>query len=232
MMDIKRYFSLKLLSNFRSIFFKIKNTKKNVFLFFPSVIACIIIVFILPLFFLLYSTNKKREHLIQAEKRIESLEIKAKQTELIRSRAGLFIKQLQTADKEFLKHQIESLTFLQKEKKALEFFFKTPVIKESFSLLERQKQLEKNKIAFEEISINEKEKIQEKIYTLKAPMEIDFIDLQKLLDTIESPSSIFSCERPQLIFQKFTLKRKKLSQSYELLECDFKLIERNLMEKL
>ena len=213
-MDIKQYFSLKLPSSFKDIFFKIKNTKKNALLLFPGSIACIIILALIPLFTFLYVGYKKQGRLIQAEERIASLEIKAKKTALIRSRASLFIKQLQSADKEFLNHHVEALSFLNKEKKALEIFFKTPIMKESFSLSERKKYLEENKIVLEEISKKEKENIQEKIYALKVPIEIDFSDLQSLLKNIESPS----LEKPQLIFQKITLKRNQFYKVMKLHE--------------
>jgi hypothetical protein len=231
-MNIKQYFSLKLSNSFKDFFSTIKKIKKQELFLLPGVIFSIIILLLIPFFFITSSIHRKYQELIKAEERIESLEIKARKTALIRSRASFFIKQLQAADKEFVKHHIESMTFLDKERKAIEVFFKTPIMKESFSLLDRKKQLEENKISLEQVSCVEKEKIQEKVYNLKTPIEIDINDLQRLLNNIENPSAVFSKERPQLIFQTFTLRRKKLSQSYELFECDFKLIERNLTEKL
>lgn len=232
MMGIKQQLSLKLSSSFKNIFLKTKGLKKTSLVFFPGVIASVIVAFIVPLFFIIYSTYIKKENLSRAQERIASLEIKAKKTALIRSRAALFIKQLQGVDKEFLAHQIERLIFLQKEKNALEFFSKTPVFKESYSLAQRKEELEKNTIIFEEIGFHEKESIQERLYAIKHPIEMDFNDLERLLNTIENPLETFSHGRPQLIFQKFTLKKKQISHTYELLECDFKLIERKSMEKL
>ena len=221
-MDIKQYFSLRLPNSCKGVFAKIKNIGRAEYVLLPRMVTCIIVVLFLPFLLIFYSTYQRYQILMQEQGRITSLEIKAKKTALVRSRADSFIKQLQVADKNFIKNRLESLFFLQKERKTLESFLKVAVLKESASLLERQKQLDENGLRFEEEKAHQKEHIQEIIYALKRPVEVDTSDLETLLNTIENP--FFSHQRHQLILQTFTLKRKNISNNYQLFECDFKLL--------
>lgn len=230
-MNTKQHFFLRPLDKLKGLFFKIKQVKSSEYLLLPEAIVCIIVVLLLPLLFISYVTYERYQTLAQAEERIASLEIKAKKTALVRSRASFFIKKLQIADKNSIKNRLEPLLFLHKEKQSVEIFLKASAMKESESLLERQKKLDENRLLFEEVTVFQQEHIQERMYRLKTPVEADASDLQMLLNTIESTSPSFSYLRPQWILQTFTLKRKKISQDYQLLECDFKLLERTLTEE-
>jgi hypothetical protein len=226
-MNTKQAFSLNLLNNLKK---DLAHRKKEL-IFSPWVISLLIGVSVLPLVMLIHSMYTRYEQVSQAEKRIETLEIKAKKTALTRARASSFIKQLQQADPHFLKNTLESMTLLAKEKKNLEFFLNIPMMKESSTLLEREKKLRNNRLSLQEVAHASVENIRENIYVLKKPIEVGADDLQHLLNTMENGSTSFVKEKPQYIFQSFSLKKKILSKNYEVFECDFKVIERLLEDK-
>lgn len=223
---MKPLFSLPLLKSLKEAYTHLKAKGVGEFLLSPKLIIGAFFILMLPLFLVIYSLYHRYDSLVQAEQRIQLLEVKAKKTMLVRSRAAAFIRQLQTADKNFIASHIQPLRFLQQEEKTLQFLRSTPVLEGSRSLMEREATLKNNKVGLQEIVCNEQENIQETLYSLEHPVDIDAEDLNSLLYGIEHAWPT----KPQLMLQSFSLKRKPLSQSYEVFECNFTLLQRNLKD--
>jgi len=165
--------------------------------------------------------------LVHLEERIDALELKAKKTLLARTRAAAFIKQLQEADPHSIKNTLNAMTLLQKEQHYLKFLCGTEILKWSPSLAERRAVLiHKNHIEFYEISKKEMQGLEETLYGLRNPVQLDGEDVNNLLERVER----FPEKKPQSMLQSFTLNTKHLSKEYHVFECDFKLLQRTLKE--
>jgi hypothetical protein len=219
-------FFLPLLKSLKEVCAHLKTKGAGEFFLSPKLIIGACFILMLPLCLVIYSLYHRYDSLMQGEQRIQLLEVKAKKTMLVRSRAAAFIQQIQTADKNFIASHIQPLRFLQQEEKTLQLLRSTPVLERSRSLMERAINLKNNKVGLQKIVCNEQENIQETLYSLEHPVDIDAEDLHVLLYGIEYAWPT----KPQLMLQSFSLKRKSISQSYEVFECNFTLLQRNLKD--
>lgn len=220
------FFSSQRLKFFQNLVANLKSTRAKALLLSPAFFVTTLIIALLPALLLVYFLYHRYDILAKAEQRVHLLELKAKKTMLVRAKVAAFMKQLQTADKNVIPTHLASLRPLAHELKMLKFLRSTEALQESQSLKAREDALKENTFTLCELTQESQHNIQESVYALVQPVEIDFQDLKRLLEGLEQPGR----NKPQALVQSMTLTRKNLSSSYEVFECDFKLLQRTLQE--
>ena len=141
-----------------------------------------------------------------------------------------FLLRYSQAEPYFLDHQIESLTFLQKEKDRLSSLLSHPALPDKAALKERLAYIEgeQNRLVFTEENIRTSAQVIETDEKQRFPIQIDEDDLQKLLSLIEDMpvGNHFSARQgPQLIVRDLKLKKISPLQT-EVFEAEFDLLKR------
>lgn len=162
-----------------------------------------------------------------SKQRVERLKLKAQKTQLIRTRAATFADQLKLARPEYIVKALESKQFLEQEKDQLQQLDHIPLIKESVALQARLETINNSSASLKLIDQVQKNTLQETVYGLNHPLEINPQDLKSLLEEIEESK----LGKPQSILQSMTLIRKNLGEGREVFECDFKFLQRTLKDK-
>ncbi|MBS0623639.1 MAG: hypothetical protein JSS62_03360 [Verrucomicrobia bacterium] len=133
-------------------------------------------------------------------------------------------KHFAKSDPLYLEHRLQSLFFLNKERKALEKLIQSPnytgndtVEKRLFFLTEGA-----NHILLDEHYRQTADGLTETIETSLHPVEIDNEDLKNILDFIEQDHPL----KPQLIIRDFQLTKKAKSSGLEVFDLTFSLIKR------
>jgi len=174
-----------------------------------------------------YILAQQSQTLAKMEKRIERLEVRAKKTQQMRAKAAEFSKRIHEAKENLIIEELSTKELLHKEKERLRILLTTQIVKESRALQARSQKLKENNMLLQQTALAEKGSIQEKIYGLDHPIEIDEEDLTRLLEEIEKPTA----HKPQAFFKTLTLQRKKLAEHNEVFECDFTFLQRTLKDK-
>jgi hypothetical protein len=179
-----------------------------------------------PLFFSCLYILLQYNSLDELEHRFSDACKKGKIALTRKGRKERFLNRYSHADPYFLDNQIESLTFLQKEKRELEALRDHPALADKRSIEERLAFLksDQNRLAFTEEAISTASRIKETEERQRHPVEIEEDDLKKLLSLIEDvPIDSFSPveNAPQVIITDFNLKKKT-----KVLEIEMKLLTR------
>jgi len=142
-----------------------------------------------------------------------------------------FLSRYSDANPYFLNQQIESLLFLQNEKKQIESLLRHPALPRKEALEERLAFLNRgeNRLVFAEENIRSNERINETEEKQRHPVQMEETDLQKLLAILEdlpigSYSPIDGC--PQILIRDFKMKKIKTPLQREVLEIEMDLIKR------
>lgn len=148
-----------------------------------------------------------------------------------KSKKEHFLERYSEADPYFLDNNIESLLFLQKEKKELQALSLHPAMADKHLTEERLKFLDspQNRLAFVEETIRTGLRAKETEERQRHPVEIDEEDLKKLLSLIEDvPIDSFSPleKAPQIMIIDFRLEKKTTSFKTKVLELEMKLLTR------
>lgn len=190
-----------------------------------------LLIGLLPLVFVLMEFLQKRKALLEMEQRIASL------TELIvtnkqKQSQNISVRNYYLgAEHYYIDRELESLSFLQKEKEALEKIIQS----EHFSGNERVQERyafisgKNNRLSFTESNALSENGIQEITEILAHPVELDADDLKEVLARIEGRSiedHIAPAHAPQLIVTDFQIEKKKTPHKNEVFEMNLKLIKR------
>ena len=127
-----------------------------------------------------------------------------------------------TIDTDFMTKRIETVELLKKEKEALtkQTHLQLPG---SERLKERLRFIqEENRLRFVDKGGEKKEGVQEKLFALSHPVEIDGSDLRELLKRLEASEE----RSPLLLISSLKLKKKELPASNEVFECSLEVIKR------
>lgn len=131
------------------------------------------------------------------------------------------------ADPFYLEKQLESLSFLKKEKEALEQLFKSStytgneIAEKRYAYLTSQA----NRLEWLQGSSLTSEGIQQIEIFLAHPVEIDAYDLKEILTRVEGNRK----GKPQLVFTDFKLNKKEHLSGNEVFELNVKLLKREFM---
>ena len=161
------------------------------------------------------------------EEQCNLVKVKAKTAVLRKERREKFLAIHTTSSPFFLDEQIESLTFLKKEKSRLENWASHPALSNKGLISKRIKFLEsgENRMEFMEEEVRISKLHKETIEKQKNPVEMDGDDLKKILSLIEGFPAI-QMQRPQLIVTDFTMRKKVTPLQNEVVEINLDLLKR------
>lgn len=159
-----------------------------------------------------------------------------------KTRKEAFLAKHENSDPYFLDKEIESLCFLNQEKKQLKDWLSHPAVSNKDKLHRRIHFLEngENRLSFSEDEIQVSKTCKETLEKQRYPIEIDPNDLQNLLSIIEEstneekemdnkPSSLKG--RPQLVICNFSMTKKNTPLQNEVFEITMDLLKREFISK-
>lgn len=176
----------------------------------------------LPLIWVPYDYLEKKNKLESIETQLEEVFLSALKKEKSQALNLYVQKHYEGADQNFLS-KLEGLTFLNKEKAAIEEILKKTHLPASFSTEERLLFLQgdKNKIHFSEKTSDSKEGVFESIASFAHPVQVDSSDLRTILQLIEESQ----ISQPQLMITDFKITRKAL-EGNECYDLNIELLKR------
>ncbi len=189
------------------------------------------ILMVIPLFaaaaFLFLQNNRIQE----IEERFAAASTKGKAAFERKAKKEAFLHRYLNADPYFLDQKIESLLFLQNERKQIESWLRHPALPRKESLVERLSFLTEgaNRLVFAEENIRTSGRIQETDEKQRHPVQMHENDLQKLLSLIEDiPVGPYLPPNgaPQLLVRDFRLKKIKTHLHTEIFEVEMDLVKR------
>jgi len=155
----------------------------------------------------------------------------------------LFLKNYENSDPYFLDKEIESLTFLNREKELLKGWLIHPAVSNKEMISRRLQFLEgeENRLCFTEEEIQISSTCKETLEKQRFPIEVDVSDLQTLLTRIENPQNNLAQEkdsqnfwskgRPQLVICNFSMTKKSAPLQNEVLEITMDILKREFLSK-
>lgn len=138
------------------------------------------------------------------------------------------------ADHFYIDKHVETLTFLEPEVESLQKLVNNKNFAGDEAVRKRLEQLTgtANTMVFSEGIVQSTPNFQEVTETLVHPVEINAMDLQKILSRIEGvPIGPFTPgpNRPQLVILDFKLDRKNITEKNEVFNLNLKLLKREFL---
>jgi len=203
-----------------------RHLKPKLLLQNPFFIGGLFAFSLIPFLFAVILLKMRFAQLEENQKHFEQIEWRGKRLVQTQKSRSLFLEKYKQTDPYFLNHAVEGLVFLQPEIDALKVIYGHPTFQSCPAVKERLTRLTKgeNRLAFIEQQREVSQLIEEIRYKQQTPIEVNGEDIKNILSIIEGVS-VGSYEppafRPQLVVQRFDLKRESLlgRESY-FLEMD------------
>lgn len=137
---------------------------------------------------------------------------------------NLIRKTYADADHFYIDHQLETMSFLKKEKEGLEALFQNRAYTGNDAAEQRYAFItgEKNRFLMTQGNIQTAENIRQSTEVLSHSVELSFSDLDELLSRIEEKQP----GQPQLLITHLRLNRKQIATGGEVFETQLKLLKR------
>jgi hypothetical protein len=169
------------------------------------------------------------------EERFEMAARKEKLAFERRQKKEKFLQQYADSDPYFVNRQIESLSFLQKEKSLLESLLYHPASIDKQPLQERLLFIEsgENKLSFVEENIRSSKEIKETEEKQRHPVQMEEEDLQRILSLLENVaigSYLPTVQNPQILIRDFRMKKIKNPMQTESFEVEMELLKREFIK--
>lgn len=193
----------------------------------PRLLLYLVVLGLLPVMILSFSWMQKRKGWEEVSEKIYEIQLLS-ETRVRKQALNTTVREhYGEADQFYLENQLESLSFLKKEREALERLLQSPTFTGNEAAEKRYTFLTGtgNRLQFTEGSVASGEGVQETIEILAHPVEIDTHDLKELLNRIEGNRG----GKPQLIVADFNLNRKEQRNGNEVFEATMKLIKREFI---
>ncbi len=192
-------------------------------------ILYIAILFLLPIFYAIYSTRASQTRVDRLISRIDNTQQTAYLHEKKLAPNRAILATYRDADRSYLDKYVESISLLQAETTMLQQALNNPVVAPDPFLISRMEAIKKNTIQFSEGTAEPYPFFKETPETLARPVEVDLSDIRKILSEVEG-ITIGSDEpgphRPQLIITDYKLERKTTPRQGQLYSLTLKLIKR------
>lgn len=150
-------------------------------------------------------------------------------------RKEAFLAKHENSDPYFLDKEIESLRFLEREKRQLKGWLSHPAISNKEKITRRMQFLEgnENRLSFAEGDIQTSKTCKETMEKQRNPIEIDAEDLNNLLAHIEETSEPNTSAKkvPQLLICNFSMTQKNTLLQNEVFEITMDLLKREFLAK-
>lgn len=198
------------------------------------ILLYLILAGLLPFLFVLFLFYSDKNHLADIHTTLETIQDQAFLTEK-KQALNLAVRQhFRDADHFYIDKYLETLVFLEPEIETLQKI----VADQNFADDDRiKKRLEfltssANGLVFSEGVVQSFPLFQETVETLVHPVEINVIDLQKILARTEGTDLgefTPSPNRPQLVITEFKLDKKKITEKNEAFILNMKLLKREFL---
>ncbi|HEX2582488.1 MAG TPA: hypothetical protein VHL30_00030 [Chlamydiales bacterium] len=161
------------------------------------------------------------------EHQFSSIVSKSKRAFEKKGRKEKFLELHKKSDPYFLDKEIESLSFLEQEKKRLKNWLSHPAIANKEALWSRLRWLEsdQNRLSFADDEMQFSKTVKETLEKQREIVELDQDDLKHLLALIEELPPV-KMNRPQLVISEFSLTKKKTELQNEVFELKMELLKR------
>lgn len=188
----------------------------------------IVLAGFLPLLFVGYFYTKEKNEWSAVADRIMAVHSLSEQKARKQSLNNALRKKYSDADYFYLDNQVETLSFLKKEREALESLFQNPSFTGNEAAEKRYAFLlgEANRLHFTEGSVQSGEGLQETIEIQAHPVEIDTQDLKEILVRLEGNRP----GKPQLVITDFKLNKKAHPNGNQVFELNLKLLKREFVQ--
>ena len=192
------------------------------------------LVGVLPILFVLFNFLSKQNHLNDLKYNLEQLE----QTALLREKkqaVNMAVRNhYRDADHFYIDKYLETLVFLEPEAESLQKIITDKNFPDDEHVKKRLEMLTGpgNSLAFSEGIVQSTPIFQETTETLVHPVEVNGVDLQKILTMIEGVEigeHKASPNRPQLVILDFKLDRKNITEKNEVFVLNLKLLKREFL---
>ncbi len=190
---------------------------------FSRVLVYLIMLGLIPLFTVCFFYIKEKNSWSAVAEHIEMTSHQGQMKSSRQSINNLVRKKHEDADNLYIE-KLEALTFLNKEKEALEALFASRSFTGNENAELRYAFLcgKENVLHFTDKDAQKADKISETLETLAHSVEIDHADLRKILSLIEESSS----HQPQMIITDFKLSKKAKADGNQVFELNCALIKR------
>ncbi len=191
-------------------------------------ITYLVIISLFPLIYVGFNFLKRKQRWESVSQRIEAVRHLAEIKTRGQSINHLIREEYADSDPFYIDTQLESLSFLNKEKEALEKMLQNTLFTGNEWVENRYTFItsEGNRIRFTEGDIQKGEGFQESITTILHPVEGDIEDLKEFLARIET----YCRSQPQMVVTDFTLNRKTYPSSNEVYELTVKILKREFIK--
>jgi hypothetical protein len=197
-------------------------------------ILYVMVIGLLPFFFVLVSIFSKIENLQELENAILHVQTLALTRERRQAVNIAVESHFRDADHFYIDKYIETIPLLEPEVESLQKLINNPSFTEDEGIKKRLEFLTGtgNTLTFSEGVVQSTPLFQEVIETLVHPVEVNASDLQNILAKIEGiPIGTFAPApgRPQLIILDFKLDKKVVSEKNEVYQLNLKLLKREFL---
>ncbi|NGX61888.1 MAG: hypothetical protein K940chlam9_01379 [Chlamydiae bacterium] len=196
---------------------------------FSRLLVYLVILGLLPLFGVGFFHIKQKKAWEEVETTLYSVYSTSQKQARKEAQNQSIRKAYASSDPLYIEQKLESLSFLQKEQKALRHLFDTPHFTGNEAAEKRYLFLTEkaNQLAFTQANTQSGPGFQESLQTLVHPVEIDSQDLRELLHKIEGDKA----GKPQLIITDLKLSRKSYSNQNEVFGCAVKIVKREFFDE-
>ena len=190
---------------------------------------------LIPIFFAAGYLMVQNARLAEAEERFSGACRKGRIALERKEKKERFLKRYSNADPYFIDQRIESLSFLEKERKELAALLEHPALADKHSTEARLRFLssDENRLAFTEEAIRTSSLLKETEEKQRHPVQMDEEDVKRLLSLLEDLSiDSFSPlgNSPQIIITDFLLEKKETPLKTKVLEVNTKLLKREWIQ--
>jgi len=195
-----------------------------------GVVFAIYFICLLPTILLLFSIVEKKASYGELSSEVEYLAVKMEKVKELQKDKGLFFKTYQDVEPHYVSGVIESDQFLKPEEDALRLAVNHPAFEACQDIKKRLHHLESgaNRLQFHEKNRKFKHQMEEVELSQVRPVELNHVDLKRLLVNIEGISTHEKEQangRPQLTVKRFLLNKNKHSDR-ETYQLEMQLIKR------
>lgn len=203
------------------------------------VVTYILLIGILPLLFIVFLFFSERSQLEDIQSSLEYIEHQALLKERKQAMNVAVRQHFREADHFYIDKQIETLTFLDSEIEMLQKIVNDKGFSDDDRIKKRLDFLtstgtsgQGNELVFSEGVVQTFPLFQETVETLVHPVEVNALDLQKILARVEGvemggtkPGPL----RPQLFITEFKLEKKTVNDKNEVFQLNLKLVKREFL---
>jgi hypothetical protein len=197
---------------------------KQIRIYIQEMSTWFLLLALIPVIYLIFTAYSKLQELDLLEERLEELHQKQKVLTHQRVLYTAFFEEIKNADHFYIDKHLETLLFLEPERRRLQVLPPDDAARERMDFLQNA-----NRLLFAEENIQQEELFQEMEERQQRNIDVDENDLKQILCLIEGvsiPPYRVQEGRPQLIIQSFDLIKKSIPHQGSLYSLNLHLLKR------